>query len=83
MDMNTINKTIEKIAEHKANTSFNESYCKEENLEDRKEEGLGIALAGWADWSGTKIMRVFKAALEDANFHDEAELVQEMLDKYK
>ena len=73
---------IERVALNKAKTSFVESYQKSTPLDSLKEEGLGIAISVWADWSGTKIMRVFMSALEDANFHDEAAQVAEMLEKY-
>jgi len=70
---------IQRVANYKAKNSFTD--CKPENLEERKIEGLGLAISQWSEWGGRIIMEVFKAALEDANFHDEAEQVQEMLDK--
>lgn len=81
MSMNTT-ELIEQAATIKANESFTEDYVKNTPIDKRKEQGLGIAIATWSDWSGTKIMRVFMEALEDANFHDEAAQVAEMLEKY-
>ena len=43
------------------------------------EEGLGIALAHHFEWDGLKILQTFYSALEDANFHTEAEKVADMI----
>jgi len=72
---------IQKVADMKASTAFNKNYVTDENLRDRQVEGLGMAIASWADWSGSTIMEVFKSALEDANFHSESEMVGEMIEK--
>jgi hypothetical protein len=45
------------------------------------EEGLGIALAHHFEWDGIGIMKTMMFALEDANFHTEAGIVGEWLDK--
>ena len=74
---------ISKVATEKSLKSFTEDYQKNANAKDLLEEGLGMALASWSEWSGDVLMRVFRAALEDANFHEEAEQVEQMLEKYK
>jgi len=51
-------------------------------LADREVEGLGIMVSKFAEWNGITIMRTFSAALSDANFHREAEIV-EMLISYR
>jgi Fe-S cluster assembly ATPase SufC len=73
--------TIQKIAEQKAATAFTKDYIREDNLAEKQNEGLGMAIAGWAEWEGLKIMRVFKAALEDANYQECATDVQEWIHK--
>lgn len=64
------------VVEIMAVSPFVADYVREDNKEERAEEGLGIAVSNWAEWDGLKIMRVFFSALEDANFHKEAALVQ-------
>ena len=40
-----------------------------------REKALGREVATELRWDGAAIMRVFAAALTDANFHDEAERI--------
>lgn len=42
------------------------------------EERMGRALAEWAEWDGALLLRLAGHALEDANFHREAEVVRQM-----
>ena len=44
------------------------------------EETLGIIISQWSEWDGPKIMRVLVSALEDANFHDEAEIIEQIIE---
>jgi len=76
--MNTKN-MIQTVAGYMAATAFTESHTREDNIEEREEEGLGIAISQWAEWDGLKILRVFSSALEDSNFDDEAKQVLEMI----
>ncbi len=73
--------TIQKLAEQQATKGFTEAYIQSSPQEEREDRGLGAALAAWAGWDGLKLMRVFHAALEEANFHDEAAQVQAMIDR--
>jgi hypothetical protein len=41
------------------------------------EDALGIAVAGWAQWDGGKIVETFLSALTDANYHALAATVRE------
>jgi len=43
-------------------------------------EALGLAIARYCDWNGTQIMSVFVSALEDANYHQCAGVVQAWID---
>ena len=74
------NALLQQVAEYAGNTVFTEEYIDTAPVEDRHIEGLGIKLAVWAKWSPDKIMRVFQAALEDANCHTEAALVGKWLE---
>jgi hypothetical protein len=46
-------------------------------------DALGILIAHHFEWDGIKIMETFFSALEDANFHTEAEQVLVMLESLK
>lgn len=67
---------LDAIACEAANECFVDSYKTDENLEDRKDNGLGIRIAQYTQWDGDQIMRIFMYALEDANFHGQAAIVQ-------
>ena len=65
---------VEQLAQRKAKDCF----VKFNGTEKEVEEALGIAVSVWSKWDGLKVMRVFHAALEDANFHEEAAEVEEL-----
>jgi len=71
------------IAERQAEESFTDDYKTPENLEERKKEGLGIAISIFCEWDGLMIMEIFEAALEDANFHTESAQVSEMIERLR
>ena len=73
--------TIESLAQYTAENYFNNTT--KENYEDRKRNGLGCAIAQWSGYDGIKILEILGYALEDANFHDEHEKIQKMIDKLK
>lgn len=54
---------------------FVEKYIRPDNEKEREREGLGILISVMSEWSGPEIMRVFYAALEDANYHRESAVV--------
>ncbi len=78
--MHTVN-MLEKISKYESVRRFNESYCTADNLQQRKIDGLGCAIAHYAGWDGLQIMKIFAASLEDANFHGECEKVREWIAK--
>ena len=47
-----------------------------------KETGLGISLCQWTLSDGPKILRVFQAALVEADLGEEADIVQAMIDAH-
>lgn len=61
---------------------FTMEHIEKTSFEERKNDGLGIAIAHYTKWSGVDIMEIFYSALEDANFHKEAAQVAKMLKKY-
>ena len=72
---------IGQVADEAAEAVFVEAYRTPETLEFRKLEGLGIRIAQWTRWDGLAIMKIFRAALEDANFHGEAAEVEAWIAK--
>lgn len=46
-------------------------------------ETVGLLLAGHFEWSGTDILESCMYALEDSNFHDECEQINQMLKELK
>jgi hypothetical protein len=46
------------------------------------EECVGIAISKYFEWD-TRIFKAFAEALDDANFHEVARKVDEMLDKWE
>lgn len=72
---------LDSVADFQAANCFVEDYQRPDNLQERREEGLGIAISWWTQWDGLAIMRIFKAALEDSDFHDAAAEVDTMIAK--
>lgn len=46
-------------------------------------EAMGLLVSKFFEWDGLQIMEAFTEALTDANFHTEAQQVQEMIEKIK
>ena len=69
---------LDEIGLTQADRSFND--LAPDDPDWRTVEGLGIAIAHWAQWDGIQIMRVFRAALEDANLHSYAGTVQDWIE---
>ncbi len=55
--------------------SFVPSYLEQTDQETLREEMLGILISRWTEWSGCQILRITAGALEDSNFHKDAELI--------
>lgn len=45
-------------------------------------EGFGVLVSKYLRWDGVMISKVFIEALEDANFHTEASIVERIFDRY-
>ena len=61
------NRLLETVACQAAETVFVPQYQRPDNLDERKIEGLGVAISQWAQWDINTILLVSAAALEDAN----------------
>ena len=80
--MNTVQK-LDSVLDVAVNEFFMPDYVRQTPANQLKEEALGILVSQWTEWDGLAIMRVFFSALEDANFHSEAGLVLEMIERTK
>ncbi len=45
-------------------------------VRDSKLAGLGVRISQYTEWNGRAIMKIFVAALEDANYHRESGVVE-------
>lgn len=70
---------LDDVANEAAESTFTDWYKNDKNLGLRRREGLGIKIAAWSDWDAVPIMQIFRAALEDANFHGKAAIVDSWL----
>ena len=61
--------------------TIGEFYADDRNVTE--EHVLGIMIAVHFGWDGLKILKAASAALEDANFHGECELVEQMIENIK
>lgn len=68
---------LKDLIEKKTSTSFVEGY------KATDQEGLGMLISQYFGWDGLRILETLYYALEDANFHKENEIVQEMINKLK
>lgn len=75
MDKQKLKELIEEVKK--------ESFMPEYQAKVSDQEVLGIVLSKYFEWDGLKILEVASSGLEDANFHKEAALVDEMIEKYK
>ena len=72
---------LKNLALQAAEDCFVPEFIRDDNLPERMDEGLGIAISHYCKWDGSKILRIFAAALEDANYHTEAEIIDSWLEK--
>ena len=71
---------LEQVAKQQLKNSFIEGYPENEHT---LREALGIAISHYCDWSGDDIMEIFFSALEDANWHTEAGIVEEWIERIR
>ncbi len=57
-----------------------ESFINPQNVSDA--EAMGLLVSKFFSWDGVAVLEASEKALEDANFHAEAALVSDMLEKY-
>lgn len=74
----THNEVIQKVATE-SHSHFTDECQNSQTPEWLDDEGLGISLSQWAKWDGVKLMRVFRSALEDCNYHRYAAKIEAMI----
>ncbi|MCL4296193.1 MAG: hypothetical protein KJ077_10715 [Anaerolineae bacterium] len=72
-------RAVQDIADMGAEAFFVPSYCTPETLDKRREEAVGMAISKWTEWDTDAIIRIFHAALVDANC-PEADEVAKLLE---
>lgn len=72
--------TLSDLVQQRVITDIQEKYRTPERREKNEDLVLGILISGFCDYDGLRIFRVFAEALDDANFHTEAELITRLAD---
>ncbi len=68
-------KDLKELIRDKKLSAFVQDYCASD------QEALGLLIAQYFEWDGIHILETLKCALEDANFHSEAEKIDEIIKK--
>ena len=68
---------LKRLISHTKTKSFVDNY------QATDAEAMGLIVSKYFEWDGLQILEVSAAALEDANFHAEADAVRYMLQKAK
>ena len=71
-------RTLENIVEETRNRVYLPEY--RSTVSDSRV--MGVVVSQYFKWNGVEILETAFSALEDANFHAEARVVQGLLDKY-
>lgn len=58
---------------------FTEDFKKTTSAEKEKMEVLGIIISKYCEWDGVDIMKAFKSALTDSNFHSIASIIEDLI----
>jgi hypothetical protein len=67
---------LNEIVREERAASWGQDHVSEEHI-------LSVIIASHFQWNGIKILSTAAAALEDANFHDECELLHRMIKSIK
>lgn len=57
-----------------------QSFVKEYQAKETDEEALGTMISHYFEWDGLAVLKTLSAALEDANFHKENEVITAMIE---
>lgn len=75
--MEIIVRSLDRLVQRSLSEIFRDGIVTDENKEHYMVKALGTLVSHWTEWDGGKIMDVFIAALEDANYKDLVEQIQE------
>lgn len=59
---------------------FTEEFKRTTTSDKEKMEVLGIIISKYCEWDGVDIMKAFKSALTDSNFHSIASIIEDLID---
>ena len=79
MDVKQINEALDTLIAETVKRAF----VKEYQAKATPQEALGILIANYFEWDGLRILETASSALEDANFHTESAIIEEMIEKMK
>jgi len=83
-NMEIIVRSLDRLVQRFLSEIFIEGVVTDNNRDEFMIQALGILVSHWTRWDAGKIMDVFMAALEDANFHKLVEQIQtEIIDNPK
>ena len=75
METAEVKKAVGTVLEQIKKESFVDGYKASD------EEAMGLLVSKYFEWDGLSILRASHDALEDANFHSEAEVVDGLLER--
>lgn len=73
--------TIKDVLKLLIETQIKKSFVPDYQAKATQEEAAGIMLSQYFEWDGLSLLMVARAALEDANFHSESRVIDEMIKK--
>ena len=76
-NMEIIVRSLDRLIQRSLSEIFLKGVVTDDNRDEFMAQALGILVSHWTKWDGSKIMGVFMAALEDANFHELMQQIQE------
>lgn len=76
-------KKLNVLLEIVANETTKRAILPEYQKKISQAKALGLALSNYFEYDGVAIMELSAEALEDANFHHEAKILRDIIEKYK
>lgn len=77
--MSTKAQRIQHLIEQELPESITAEYQTDDRLRENENSVLGVAISQWAEWDGIRITEVVVEALDDANFHGQADINRDLL----
>lgn len=77
MEQKELQDAVQVVLDHIKRTSFVKDYTA------TNEEAMGLLVSKFFEWDGVAILKSASYALEDANFHTESAVIDELVNKLK